>query len=149
MNKNEVIKKVEELNAIINSTTYKNSLDMLVEFFKITSVLHDELKNIKTMRTKKKYLFFSDSEIEIEKSIFCRNIVRAGRNLSGFNRTSPGEEVSSDHIFLGGIHVLLPLTVSKAKNLEETDPKSYHYLLSQAYDMILSYKGIFSTNFLA
>ena len=50
--KQEVITKVEELKLVIKRTSLQNCYDKAVEFFVITSYLHDNLEEIKTLPLK-------------------------------------------------------------------------------------------------
>lgn len=137
MNKNELLKNIRDLNKVISSTTEINSLDMIIEFFKITSILHDEIINIRFL--------LNHSNLTYQDRVrFFQNLDKVGRNRRAFNRSSRGEDITPNNIFLGGINGIFIQPINHIYGLKDTDPDSYRQLSYQAYDFIMSYQNVFN-----
>lgn len=152
MNKQQLEDLVKKINHIIDATREEDSLLFIVEFFKVTSILHDNIDEIHRMRVRQKTWllpYTQDPEAKKRRSNFCETIVKAGRSDHGWNRTRKGDAVTSDKVFLGNIFGINTKTVSYFESIKHTDKELYNIVCKQSYDFIKSYKGLFSTDFFA
>ena len=160
LSKNELVAQVKNLNVIIENINTENCYDEIVKFFTITSVIQDRTQEIKEFLPTVKGIQFCGwrsaqrkkskaRRLEAEKG--CKNfmyeISKAGRNLYGYNRTKPGEDVTKDKIFFGNIGGLITLSV---KELEKHTNDVYvqENIRNQITEFVKSYKNSFNTDWL-
>ena len=139
--KENLITKVEELKLVIKRTSLQNCYDKAVEFFVITSYLHDNLEEIKTLPLKGWRVFGLKSHqrqiAEQQRKKFLTSIVKAGRNLYGNNRTLRGEIISKDVIYFGNINGMNTLPISTFETKQ--DPELQMTIRGQVAQFIQSY----------
>lgn len=152
MKKEALLENVAYLNQIIATTTKENSLSKIVDFFKISSKLQDNLENIKGLGVKRKYLFFEDKTALERRSFFFQEVNKAGRDPYGINRTKAGDVPTKHTIFLGNVDGIWTSSISSFEELKnssnEYDKDTFAKVCSQAYNFIVSYKKSFNVDFL-
>jgi hypothetical protein len=95
----QLLELKEELKRV-QANAEINSLVALIELFQVVSPWHDRgLRNIITSFEEVNYGQFN--EVLRALKALNKHFENAGRNLSGMNRTKPGQEVTSENVFLG------------------------------------------------
>lgn len=155
MTKEALLDCLRQLNGVVETTTKENSLDKIVDFYSITSHLHDHLDGIRRLKVRKRYFIFTDPKAREELDVFCKEIVWAGRDCCGFNRTQKRERVTKNNIYLGNISGILTRTIRDFEISMQLNPSDehtqfvYEKISEQAYDFIKSYHNYFRVDFLA
>ncbi len=103
--KSDVVSIIKELNFIIERCCTDNCYDRILEFFAYTSYIQDRKEDIKKLPIKGQRFWRKKTQkrefAEHEREKFFIEIERAGRDLSGHNKTMPGEDVTKEKIFFG------------------------------------------------
>ena len=103
--KNDVITLTEGLNYIIEGCSTNNCYDRALNFFAYTSYIQDHKQDIENLPIKGKKFWRKKTQkrkiAEHEREKFFIEIEKAGRDLSGHNKTMPGEDVTKEKIFFG------------------------------------------------
>jgi hypothetical protein len=89
-----------------------NKVDAIVELFKVISPIQDAGGFGETLAKLKKLNRRKDKDVIIALEALQIYFKGAGRNLYGINRTSPGEEVTADKVYLGDAFGLFTKTAS-------------------------------------
>jgi hypothetical protein len=103
-------------------------LDMIVTFFALTSTLSDNM--YVTLLDVENYL----GKAQRDKAVRIHAAVaEMGRNLHGYNRTSKGETITSEKIYIGGVEVIFAKTVAylKSHKMEMTGAAEDAYEIEQ------------------
>ena len=103
--KNDVVTIARGLNSIIEGCCTNNCYDRALNFFAYTSYIQDHKEDIENLPIRGKKIWRKKTQkreiAEHEREKFFIEIERAGRNLSGHNKTMPGEDVTKEKIFFG------------------------------------------------
>lgn len=145
----QFIEKVNKLNSVIIGTNVANCYDKALEFFSITSDLHDNLLEIESfplngweflgIKSKKRKI------AETARSKFAQNVIRAGRSTVGPNRTSRGEEVTKYNLFFGNSDDgAIPIKLLE----KDIDPHLQQSIRIQISNFIESFEGKFDISWL-
>lgn len=117
-------KQVNKLNKVFNNINEKmnrfqesdDPLSDIVYFFRVTSEVQDEglaqgiLKKIQHQAP--------NHDLVEPLRRFVSEINKSGRDLNGMNRTTRGELVSPNKVYIGGTHAINTLIVSEWQKLE-------------------------------
>ena len=121
--KDWLISRVNDINKIIEDTNYENVYDQVVKFFNAISVIHDHFPLIEKL-DKKGWRFLwikSKSRKQAERNFldFKLKVFNARRNLDGNNRTLPGEIVTDEDVFFGGINGWKMYSINRIKKAKD------------------------------
>jgi len=174
LTKEAFISTVRDLNGIIRSCEYENCYNKVVQFFNITSVLHDHLGDIYdfplskppvSKRPLKGVNFFgiksrarkqaeaerqeqaeARKRVEAKRDRFIAEVTKAGRNPYGINRTKSGEQVTEHNVYFGNIFGLWTGTVAKFEACEDTYVQEK--IRQQIVEFVQSYESSFQLDWL-
>lgn len=110
-----VVNELKDLKRSLEELKGNEGIETIVQFFSSVSRTQDALAEMKTEK------IFSGEKEEAWKGV-CTHLGNAGRSEFGWNRTKPGETVTSENVFLGNIYGLFTRPVSDWMGGKE-DPK--------------------------
>ena len=158
--KEQIIAGVQNLNAVIATANLDNCYEKILQFFRITSTLQDHsgeferflppIEGIKFCgwrSTQRKKSETKRAQAEKALQRFISEISKSGRNLYGYNRTKPGENVTKDKIFFGNTGGIITLTVEEFEKCPN-DVYVQEHIRNQIVDFMKSYKASFNTEWL-
>lgn len=122
----DVVCKLEEINRI------KDPLDRIIDFFQLMSIYHDLVDELDKYNK-----LLSEKELSILKN----KIINVGRSDSGMNRTSKGEVVSENNVWLGNIYGLFTFPISSWKENKNSQKGcwGFNYILGIESDRLNPY----------
>lgn len=149
MNKESLNLRVQYLNAIINDVKQQNCYNSILDFFKITSYLHDREDEIACLPLKGwqilGYKSASRKKAEKSRNLFIDALNKAGRD-SQYNHSHFGEEVTKDHIFFGNACGVCKGRISRFETSSRSDIQEV--VRPQIIEFIESFKDQFSLDWL-
>ena len=162
MEKNELKEKCMAISTLIEQTNKNNVFNNVIEFFQLTSELHDRLGEIQAIPLKQKdpsvwmWLFKRKKAKKIDEELgdlgrqklgLCQTISNCGRTKHWNNRSKEGEQITKHNIFFGGISGLNTLPIAEWEACKTTEPEVYETIANQMNDFIHSHqKGFMLTN---
>lgn len=141
--------RVQYLDAIIKDVAYDNCYNSILDFFKVTSYLHDRRSQIDSLPLKGwKFLGHvsrSRKKAEEKKNLFIQTLNRAGRD-SKYNHSHFGEEVTKEDIFFGNACGVVNGRISKFESSSKSQIQEV--VRPQIIKFVESFKDQFSLDWL-
>jgi len=150
VSKEGLVALVDELNAIIHGINRENCYKYVVDFFERTSLIDDYWAEIKDFPLKGIKVFGIKSrdrkKAEADRAFFFKEIHKAGRSSSGYNRTEPGEEVTKSNLYFGGVFGLFTKPITEFEVSE--DEYVQKHIRNQIVGFVTSYRNSFNVDWL-
>ena len=131
-----MVQAYRDIYSAIHNTP--NEYDAIIKFFSGTSELQDSYAAIE-QAVLSKAPFTKKKEAKRMLEVLRRELSKCGRDDFGWNRTSIGQQVTENDVFLGNTHGLFTKTIYEWKTASK---ENQEIVRAQARDFIHSYKEL-------
>lgn len=143
----KILPELVDLKLYLRQMDLSNPLDEIVRFFDRVSKWHDREAEIRYIwNVLKNGDYGQNGELIVAVCDLELHFRHAGREQYGWNRTKPGETVTEDKIYLGGIYGLFTLTVAQWRPKKDEEKGGWGFLNMEdlnAYDIVSLQAGEF------